>query len=270
MALTASAPLDAETEIDLVQTAQAGDEWSIVLLVRAHVRYLQAEARKYAAAEPLVDVDDLVSVGVEGLLAAISSFDPSKGARLLTHARPTIGLRMSEEVAATGRTIALPGRTLRKYRRAVRETESLSEARALAASRDGMDPKTFDAAHFALTAGVSVDATWDNSDRAGSGGYGGDSAGAAMDSSHLPYGIPSDSGLLGSRGETPEGTAVSRALASQALAALDEKGRAVVALAYLSGEELSDAAIALRLGVSRPTVTRLRNAALDVMRAALA
>lgn len=270
MTIPAIAPLAADVEAGLVLDAQTHrSPAAVAMLVRAHVRYLQAEARKYAAAEPLVEADDLVSAGIEGFLAAIATFDPTRGARLLTHARPTVALYMAEEVASTGRAIAVPGRTLRKYRRAIRETATVAEARELAATRDGLGRETFDAVHYALTSGGSLEAPVDSPAVGQGAGVNGSEGWDWGGGGRTAEDYSADAHALGARGPAPEGTAISRAMAAQALAALNPREREVVALAYLSGEDLSDAAIAARLGVSRPTVTRTRNAALAAMRDAL-
>lgn len=267
--IQATPTLSPEDERALVAAAQGGDGHSLAALVQAHVRYLRAEARKYAAAEPLIQEDDLVSAGVEAFLGAVATFDPARGARLLTHARPSIGLAMAEEVATTGRTITVPGRTLRKYRKALRETSSVEEARDLAQRREGMDPSTFDAIHFAMTGGESLDSSVGSTNDIGQGGavkHGRKSTGEI--SNVTGERIRHDTPLLGSRGPSPESTesaVTARALTRDALAQLDDRQRQIVALAYLY-DDLSDAQIADRLGLSRPTVTRARNAALTVMR----
>jgi RNA polymerase sigma factor for flagellar operon FliA len=254
--LTATAPLTASDEATLIPLAKAGEKAAQAAILSSQVRWLRAEARKYAGASS-VDPDDLVAAGLEALLGALATFDPARGVRFWTHAQNPVRLAMAEEVAAYGTQIAVPGRTLRRYRKAVRETGSIAEARALARTRDGMDEGTFDAVHHALTGGTSLDASFD-------------AAPAADTAAGTAGALDSETGLLGSRGPSPEGTAVSRAMTRQALASLDARQRQVVALAYLTGEDLSDAQIAARLGLSRPTVTRARNAALGVMRDALA
>lgn len=270
--ITATAPLDVDEENRLVALAQDGDKPATARLVEAHVRYLRSEAAKYAAAEPLLTTDDLLSAALEAFLGAIRSFDPTRGARLLTHARPAVAEAMDNEKATVGRAISVPPRTLRKYRRALREAETLDAARALAEDRDGMTRETFDAVHFAMTGGVPLDSpvpgggTPITNGAALNGGEGDSWGGSPNGPAAL---LSTDHPLLGSRGQSPEGTALARNLAAQALAALDPKAREVVALAYLTGEDLSDAQIAVRVGVSRPTVTRLRNAALASMRVAL-
>lgn len=255
--IQATAPLAPDAERDLIALAQAGREAAMADLVRAHVRYLRAEARKYSASEPLLDADDMLSAGLEAFVKAVKSFDLSRPVRLLTHARPAIALAMDEEKAAVGRAISVPSRTLRRYRQAIRETDSLEDAREWAWKKEGrLAPDVFDAVHFAMT-GHSLD--------------------APKRSPHLAQDALSeerDAGSaearpgvgIGSRGPSPEDNAIARALTRQALAVLDVRQRAVVVLAFLSGEDLSDAEIAERLLMSRPTVTRLRNAALAAMR----
>src|SRR5690606_27355716 len=133
--------------------------------------------------------------------------------------------------------------------------------RALAHSRDGMDPATFDAVHHALTGARSLithgDVTSDTPDTYD---------GSAADGSP----VSTSATTLGATPTAPETSAVERSLARQALAALtDSRQREVIALALLAPAPKSDAEIARITGLSRPTVTRTRNAALLLMREAL-
>lgn len=261
--LNATAALTADEERALIPAAQAGDEAATAALAQSQIRWLRAEARKYGAASG-VDSDDLVSAGLEALLGAIRTFDPTRGARLFTHAQTAMREAMADEVAGYGSTIAIPGRTLRKYRRALRETETVDEAREFARERDGMDPATFDAVRYAL-AGKSLDERLAGG-RAASAGEDPRERNAVQEPGDA---LAGETRTLGSRGPAPEGTAVARSLARQALAVLDDRQREIVALAVLAEEPLSHAAIADRLGTSRPTVTRTLAAALDAMRGAL-
>lgn len=257
MSLTATAPLTPAEERRLIADARAGSADAVARLVTSQLPALRATARTYGAASGL-DRDDLVSAGVEALLGAISSFDVSRGTRLFTHAQASVREAMADEVAAYSAAIAVPGRTLRRYRRAIRETTSLVAARELAHTRDGMDPVTFDSVHAAMTGGISLDER-----TAGQGGPD-QTAGDVSLAERLP---------AAEGGTTPEATAEARALSRQALAvcATDQE-RLVITRAFGldGGEPLDDGRIALLVGSHRTTVLRTRTAVLARMRAALA
>ena len=53
-------------------------------LIEHNLRLVAHVIKKYYAARE--EQDDLISIGTFGLIKAISSFDPSKGARLATYA----------------------------------------------------------------------------------------------------------------------------------------------------------------------------------------
>lgn len=262
MTLTATSPLTATDERALVALAQGGDHDAIARIVTSQLNALNSTAYTYGAASG-VDRADLVSAGIEALLAAIHTFDPERGTRLFTHAQHGIREAMADEVAAYSSAIAIPGRTLRRYRRALRETTTLAEARALAKTRDGMDESTFDAVHAALTGGHSLDAGLTS---------GGPNAHGTAGSDCDPA-LDSEARRLGDHGPTPEASAVTRALTRQALAVCQsDTERLIVTRAFGldGGESLGDERIAQLLGTSRTTVLRTRNAVLTRMRAALA
>lgn len=279
MTLAATPALTADEEAVLIVEAKAGDRDAVAAIVQSQVRYLRGEARKFGAASG-VDVDDLVQSGALALVQAIGTFDPARGTRLWTHAQHAIASAMRDEVAAFSSTIAVPSRTLKKYRRAIREAQdlvvrevirpedALVRARQIARERDGMDEGTFDAVHFAMS-GESIDASHDTSDRVSKNGYGGDATSVVMEGG-VGNTITTETPLLGSRGAAGVTSVDNRDAVRRALDVLTERQRQIVALAYLTGEDLSDGDIAARLGTSRPTVTRERNAALLAMRGVVA
>ena len=62
----------------------AGDLDARNLLIEHNLRLVAHVIKKYYAMSK--DQDDLISIGTIGLIKAISSFDPSKGAKLATYA----------------------------------------------------------------------------------------------------------------------------------------------------------------------------------------
>ena len=80
-------PLTADEELALVRRIDAGDPHARHRLALANLRLVASIARGYGRAE---DFDDLMSVGVLGLLRAIDGFDASRGLRISTYAVPWI------------------------------------------------------------------------------------------------------------------------------------------------------------------------------------
>ncbi|WP_458862681.1 RNA polymerase sporulation sigma factor SigK [Acidaminobacterium chupaoyuni] len=77
-------PLSAEEEREALLKNAAGDLEARNLLIEHNLRLVAHVIKKYYASRD--DQDDLISIGTFGLIKAISSFDPSKGARLATYA----------------------------------------------------------------------------------------------------------------------------------------------------------------------------------------
>lgn len=77
-------PLSAEDELAALKRCAAGDTEARNLLIEHNLRLVAHIIKKYYAAQS--DQDDLISIGTIGLIKAIASFDPKKGARLATYA----------------------------------------------------------------------------------------------------------------------------------------------------------------------------------------
>ena len=77
-------PLTAAEERAALQAMKAGDKAARDKLVEHNLRLVAHVVKKYYAARE--DQDDLISIGTIGLIKAVSSFDPDKGARLSTFA----------------------------------------------------------------------------------------------------------------------------------------------------------------------------------------
>ena len=80
-------PLSKEEESLCIQALQAEDAGrkseAKRLLIERNLRLVAHIAKKYSSEEEL---EDLISIGTIGLIKGISSFDPTKGARLATYA----------------------------------------------------------------------------------------------------------------------------------------------------------------------------------------
>lgn len=81
---TLPAPLSREEEGALIARLEQGDDQARNLLIEHNLRLVAHVIKKYYASRE--DQDDLISIGTFGLIKAISSFNPEKGARLATYA----------------------------------------------------------------------------------------------------------------------------------------------------------------------------------------
>ena len=76
-------PLSAKQESEAFLSLAGGDAQARDLLIRHNLRLVAHVTKKYYAAGQ--DHDDLISIGVIGLIKAVDSFDPGKGARFATY-----------------------------------------------------------------------------------------------------------------------------------------------------------------------------------------
>lgn len=77
-------PLTEEEERRYLALAQAGDLEARNILIERNLRLVAHIMKKYYAQTS--DQEDLISIGTIGLIKGITTFDPSKGARLATYA----------------------------------------------------------------------------------------------------------------------------------------------------------------------------------------
>ena len=77
-------PLTAEEERDCLDRLAAGDQEARRLLIEHNLRLVAHIVKKYYSTP--TDQDDLISIGTIGLIKAIGTFKPDKGARLATYA----------------------------------------------------------------------------------------------------------------------------------------------------------------------------------------
>ena len=76
-------PLSAAEEREYFKKCRDGDMEARNVLIERNLRLVAHIAKKYSSEEEL---EDLISIGTIGLIKGISSFDPTKGARLATYA----------------------------------------------------------------------------------------------------------------------------------------------------------------------------------------
>ncbi|AZK59477.1 RNA polymerase sporulation specific sigma factor SigK [Candidatus Desulforudis audaxviator] len=77
-------PLSREEEKEYVRRMLAGDEHARNILTERNLRLVAHIIKKYDSTGE--DTDDLISIGTIGLIKAINTFNPHKGARLATYA----------------------------------------------------------------------------------------------------------------------------------------------------------------------------------------
>ncbi len=77
-------PLTAQEERHYLELAAKGDEGARNILIERNLRLVAHIMKKYYAQTS--DQEDLISIGTIGLIKGITTFDPSKGARLATYA----------------------------------------------------------------------------------------------------------------------------------------------------------------------------------------
>ena len=92
--------METVTNEQLCALAQAGDEQSVSLLIKANLPFVRKIANQMVRQEHLsacgVGFDDLVRAGSIGLWRAIDSYDLSSGVKFLTYAAPTAKRSMSD------------------------------------------------------------------------------------------------------------------------------------------------------------------------------
>ena len=77
-------PLSAAEEREYLRRYAQGDQEARDVLIQRNLRLVAHIVKKYYTQS--ADQEDLISIGTIGLIKGISSFDPSKGARLATYA----------------------------------------------------------------------------------------------------------------------------------------------------------------------------------------
>lgn len=81
-------PLTLEEEKRFVERMRNGDLGARNILVECNLRLVAHIAKKYYSDNR--DVDDLISIGIIGLIKAVNTYNPNKGNRLVTYAAKCI------------------------------------------------------------------------------------------------------------------------------------------------------------------------------------
>jgi RNA polymerase sigma factor (sigma-70 family) len=228
---------DAEARATMA-AAQLGHEQARLRVLTAYSRLMKSRVRRVVDGTG-VDLDDARQAAVLGVLRAVSEFAASNGGR----SDVLVSNKISEELDALvdGRyTLHVPGRTRRRYGFILRAA--------------GGDVRK--AAEMAPGMGMTADVFWDCY-RAQP-----PADGTAVEA------LPEDDHPAKRDEYAPTENAI---LARQALAALDDRERAVVELSFgFGGEEpMAEPEVGERLGLSRATVGRIKRSALAKMRPTL-
>lgn len=208
---------------------------------------VRAVARRYARrGEPL---DDLVQVGVVGLLKALDRFDPGRGVPFRGFAVPTISGEIRRHFRDAGWMVR-PPRDLQELVLAV------SAASERLAARHGRDPTV---GELADETGTGVDDIAEAL-RAGAG-Y----RAASLEAPASADGLAIGDGI----GQVDDGFELTDARfdVHRGLAALRPRERRIIALRFWAG--LSQREIAEEVGISQMHVSRLLRGALQQMRGAI-
>lgn len=116
--------MDRDTELALIARAQTGDRKASEELIRAHHGIAVLAARRFRRTG--VPFEDLLACARWGILDAIRSFDPGKGARLCTYCRKRARARISDCIRdhATSGMVGLDREWSRRHALAIKVMDS--------------------------------------------------------------------------------------------------------------------------------------------------
>lgn len=98
-------PLDRQENDALFKRLRSGDSSARDEIVAGNVRLVLNECIKFRKGVCDYEWEDMVSVGLIGLMKAIDTFDPDKGYSFSTYAIPCIRTRIRNELRTMGRRI---------------------------------------------------------------------------------------------------------------------------------------------------------------------
>jgi len=230
---TAQPRLSHDEEVELAARAARGDRQARDRMIEANLGLVHTIARDFLRRG--LEMDDLVGEGHLGLFRAVARFDPRHGVRFSIYAAYWIKEAIRAALIATAPTVRLPAGVvslLTRWRRAERRLRAES---GRAPSFDEVAADLCLSARERATVAATVRIRME-----GSGGAGCD--------------LRFDERLV-AEGATAEEIAEAeddRADALRRLVRLDDRERTVVTLRYgLGGEELTQAEIGRRLGITR-------------------
>lgn len=242
--------LTREEEFALAEKVQRGSEEekkeARELLINSNTRLVISVAKDRFLNKG-VDIDDLVSAGVEGLGKAVDKFDPSYGVRLSTFAAYDIRKAMSRAIFALGGVIRLPEDVHLKI-------QNIKRAEDLFRMKNGRDPSE---AELSEACGIGVDEirelfTYRDE----------------MNTVSLESPLSEDERLT-QMDRLPSDDDSLKVMKAEALIAkylddLDERSRKIVVSYYgfFGGEKMTDEKIAGEMGIKKQRVNQIRKAAM--------
>jgi RNA polymerase sigma-B factor len=220
-------------------------------LVRAYESLVYFLARKFQnRGEPL---DDIAQVGFLGLIKAIDRFDPGLGNEFTTFATPTIAGEIKRYFRDKGWSIRFPRRLQELHQQVVRVNEEMK-------NELGRQPSV---AELAGRLGVEQADVLEAME---------------IGVAHTPVSIDAAIGRDGEEGRQLSDTVGGedanldrvemREVLQRAMAHLNERERKILAMRFV--DEMSQAEVARRLGISQMHVSRLQRAAQEQLRELLA
>lgn len=248
------APLDRETEIDLIADAKAGDSAAIVSLIRAYAPALRGQVSRHSEA---LGRDEARAVAMAGFVEAIHAVPAGERLALVlvNYLRDALQGALSSSSAFT-----VPHRTMKRFFAILRTASGDVTEAAKIAPEYQMTEETFLAVLDAVRHVGSFEAAED--DKAG-----------GFDKLGTRYTVGQERGvgavpLYALRQITD---ADDKALVAIAFSAVDVLEAEVMRLAYgfADYDPQPDAEVGFRLGFSRAKAQRLRVGALDKMKTAV-
>lgn len=244
-------------EREFIARAQAGESEAFEPLLACYINNIRKAARvatKTTGVATPVTYEDAVSAGYLALVEAVLAVDLAnpeyRVAGIISHA---LANAMSA-VVGDALPVSVPERTLKRYYGIMRRAEGNVNVAVVLAPDFGMSIEVFLGIHGMVTSVDSLDA------EVGHDRDGGEGATTLYDS--VAVAMPD-----------VETEALNRVLVQHAFTAVNETEKQIVRLSYgfeEYGDPVPDIEIGHRIGMTRPTVQRNRNKALDKMRDRLA
>ncbi|SFQ01397.1 sigma-70 family RNA polymerase sigma factor [Tranquillimonas alkanivorans] len=253
--------LDKATEYTLVKSwKEDGDESALARLIHSYDPMILNVARKFATQH--MQIDDLLQEGRIGFMAALSNFDPERGYRVSTLAKPHVTSHIQVHAMEFRGTIRLPKsrRTKRMLSRVLGDLAMLEEMkgapatqeeRAAICARHKFSLGDFDSYQRALKPGRSLS--------------------GVIGDEETPATLASDADVEGDALRSVDNDRMFAVL-KDAMAGLDERSKLIVVRRNTSDDSKppSYASIGSEIGISGERVRRLEAEALSKIRERLA
>lgn len=268
-------------EVQLIEAAQAGDEAAKETLVMVYAHAIKTAIIRFGRGLPgrfgpggdwslagghSFEIDDVRSTALMAFLEVIETHNPALNPRLAGRVEQRITARLAEQFTITA-AFTVPERTLSRFHGILRKADGdLAVGEELAPSYE-MSADTFRAVAASIRHTGSLEGETES--------WAYDSDGQrTMDGARLDGKASNPTVPITAAPTDPYGDAEDAELVRVAFTAVDDTEDRVVRLAYgfrstedfAYGEPVPDAAIAERMGWSRPKVQRTRAKALAKMR----